>query len=155
MECRSVLKFYFLHPHTHTPHPFYFLHPHTHTPHPLKLKPKADISLNILSLFEIEELLLKNLKQLSYLLNQSSSYSILSKVNNSTSKISRLIENLPTEEDFFQTAINLIYIQSFYNLTENDMAKVSIDRLSVNTIRICFWKNLREISQQKPQRVTS
>ena len=70
---------------------------------------------------------MQNLNHLSSLLKQTFSSSILSEINSSTSKISRLIENLPSEEDFFQSAVNLIYIQSFYNLTEKEMAKVSID----------------------------
>ena len=73
----------------------------------------------------MEETFLKTINDLSFLLSQPSQQLNHSQIQIFTSKISKIVEALPSEEDFIQSAVNLIYIQSFYNISEREMMKVS------------------------------
>ena len=66
-----------------------------------------------------------------YLLNESSSLTKHSEIQNFTSKIFEIFDNISSKEDFHQSAVNLLYIQSFYNITEKDLIKVSMNSSQV------------------------
>ena len=88
------------------------------------------------SLFRKEESLLETLNQLSCLLNQPSKHLNHSQIQISTSQISNIFNQISSEEELAQSAVNLIYIQSFYNISQQRMIEVSSEQFPYQVPRI-------------------
>lgn len=88
------------------------------------------------SLFRKEESLLETLNQLSCLLNQPSHHLNHSQLQISTTQISNIFDQISSEEELAQSAVNLIYIQSFYNISQQRMIEVSSEQFPYQVPRI-------------------